>query len=222
MDALRVVLLDLDGTLVDADAAIVEGVRLLSREQGLPVAEPAWLRSFIGRPPHEVWAALGAEDPQGMTERFAQRIGPLLPARCRVLPGVELAVRQLVALDLELAVATTRTTDSAVATLELKGLHQHIKVVVGRDQVAAPKPAPDVLLSALSALGATPDEALMIGDTQADVQAAAAAGLPCWGVLGGTGSESSLRAAGAGHILEHGLGGAPAAICARRSGATTP
>jgi HAD superfamily hydrolase (TIGR01509 family) len=221
MNRLRVVLLDLDGTLVDAHDAICDGVHQLSVAAGLGSPDRDWLKSFIGRPPHEVWEALGAEDPHGMTERFAAHVMGTLPDRTLVLPGVEQAVAELVGMGLSLAVATTRKTHSADATLQAKGLSTHIPVVVGRDKAGAPKPAPDVILTALEELGADADEALMIGDTEADALAASAAGVRCWGVLGGVGSEQSLRAAGAEHILVNGLGGAPDAIRTRREGTTS-
>ena len=46
----------------------------------------------------------------------------------------------------------------------------------------------------------------MVGDSDADVLAARAAGIPCWAVLGGTGEEKSLQDAGAARILAGGVG----------------
>lgn len=217
MDCLRAVLLDLDGTLVDANDAIVEGVLLLAADVGLAVPSAAWVRAFIGRPPEAVWQALGADDPVAMTVRFAQEVGPGLPARTAILPGVEAALDAFLQQGLLLAVATTRKTHSARDTLAALGILERVPVVVGRDRAQAPKPAPDVLLAALSDLGCTADEALMIGDTEADALAAVAAGMPCWGVLGGVGDEATLRAAGAELILYDGLAGAPAVLAQRRA-----
>lgn len=223
MDSLRVVLLDLDGTLVDAHDAIVDGVLEVAAEAGLAVPTRDWARARIGRPPDETWVLLGAPDPARLAKRFSEVVQPRLVERTTVLPGVAEALEGLAALGLQLAVATTRGTRSARETLEATGLHRHIAAVAGRDRVATPKPAPDVLLLALADLGALAGAALMIGDTEADARAAAAAGLPCWGVLGGVGDEPSLRAAGAEHILYDGLGGAPAEIGRRRSRrSTTP
>lgn len=221
MPSLRALLLDLDGTLVDASDGIIDGVLALLLELGHEPPERTWLKGFIGQPPDAVWRALGIPDPAGMVERFAAHVMADLPARTHVLAGVEAALDELVADGYVLAVATTRRTDSARATLEAKGLARHMHAVVGRDRGNAPKPAPDILFAALSDLDCSPDEALMIGDTEFDALAARAAGVPCWGVLGGVGSEASLRAAGAEHILYDGLGGAPEALRARHGRRST-
>jgi HAD superfamily hydrolase (TIGR01509 family) len=65
------------------------------------------------------------------------------------------------------------------------------------DDVQASKPAPDLVHTALAKAGAEPDQALFIGDTLWDVQAAAQAHVPCIGVLSGGFGERALRAAGA-------------------------
>ncbi|MCB9897737.1 MAG: HAD family hydrolase [Planctomycetes bacterium] len=209
---LDVLLLDLDGTLVDASDAIVDGVIELAREAGLPVPERAFAKGFIGQPPDAVWTALGAPDPLAMVAAFGARVGPGLPARTLALPGVADALAELAARGLRMAVATTRVTASARRALEATGLQRYFAHVVGRDLVRAAKPAPDVALAALAALGAGPTHALFVGDSEADIGCAHAAGMPCWAVLGGTGDERTLRAAGADRILSGGLGDLPHAL----------
>lgn len=205
----HVLLLDLDGTLLDASDAIVEGVLELAAEVGLPVPDPAWARGKIGQPPHTVWAELGAPDPHGMVAVFTERVLPRLAGRSRVLPGVAEALPRLAAAGFTLAVATTRLTQSAADGLAATGLDQHIAFVAGRDLVANTKPAPDVLLHALEAVGGSVESALMIGDSDADILAAHAAGMPCWAVLGGVGQEAALREAGADLILTAGFADLP-------------
>ncbi|MEV6211540.1 HAD family hydrolase [Kitasatospora sp. NPDC051914] len=65
------------------------------------------------------------------------------------------------------------------------------------DDVETSKPAPDLVHAALERSEAGPGEALFVGDTRWDVQAAAAAGVPCIGVTCGGIGECDLRAAGA-------------------------
>ena len=202
-------LLDLDGTLLDASDAIVEGVLELAAEQGLPVPDPSWARNKIGQPPHTVWEELGAENPQELVGIFADRVLPRLAGRSRALPGVAQTLPHLTAAGLTLAVATTRLTENAREGLLATGLAGHIDFVAGRDLVANSKPAPDVLLHALESVGGHVDRALMIGDSDADVLAAHAAGIPCWAVLDGVGKETALREAGADLILKEGFAELP-------------
>ncbi len=206
------ILLDLDGTLVDSSDAIVDGVLAVAAEAGLPVPDRAWARSFIGQPPDTVWKALGAPDPGALVEAFGREVRPILAARTTVLPGVVEGVAALAGAGYVLAVATTRKTYSAEEALRATGLHVHVRHASGRDRVAHPKPAPDVLLDALQAVGGRPDRALMIGDSDADVLAARAAGMPCWALLGGMGKERALREAGADLILSGGFAEVPARL----------
>lgn len=204
-----ILLLDLDGTLVDAGDAIVDGVLELAADAGLPVPTRAWAAAQIGKPPEAVWRALGASDPVAMSAMFGARYGPGMAARTRALPGVEDALGALASAGVRMAVATTRNTASAHAALSATGLLRFIEHITGRDLVPAPKPAPDVALHALAALGASAAGALFVGDTDADVLCARAAGMPCWAVLGGHGSEETLRDAGAERILRGGFAELP-------------
>ena len=203
------ILLDLDGTLVDAHEAIVDGVLELAAERGLRVPDRAWARSRIGHEPESTWVALGAEDPAAMVAAFSAKVLPTLAERTRVLPGVADALGRLAAEGFVLAVATTRLTESAEHTLEFTGLAAHITHVTGRDRVERAKPAPDVVLHALQAVRAEASAAIMVGDSDADVLAARAAGVPAWAVLGGVGEEKTLRDAGADLILANGVGELP-------------
>lgn len=207
----QALLLDLDGTLVDASAPIADGIMALAAHHGLSVPDRAWALARIGFSPHETWRLLGASDPEALVTEFRGRYMADLPARTRTLPGAREALLALHGHGYRMALASTRATDSALATLAHAGLLPLLEHVLGGDLVANHKPAPDVIHLALQRLGLAPHEALMIGDTAADVGAAHAAGLPCWAVLGGTHDEATLRAAGADSILS-GIAALPAAL----------
>ena len=114
-------------------------------------------------------------------------------------------------LGLRIALATTRRTDSATETLRVAGLLEAVRFIGGGDLVSRHKPDPEVVRLVLEKLGCAPVEALMIGDTTADVAAAHGAGVACWAVLGGTHDERTLRDAGADLILS-GIGELTAAL----------
>jgi phosphoglycolate phosphatase len=206
------ILLDLDGTLLDASEPIIDGILALSREAGLKVPDRDWARARIGYSATETWSLLGADDPDAMLARFREQVNPTLAARTRLLPGVAATLAQLTSRGHRLAVATTRTSSSAREGLAATGLLTHLSVVIGGDDVTRHKPDPEALLLALEKLALPRDSALMVGDTDADIGAAHAAGMPCWAVLGGTQGEKTLRAAGADLILAGGLADLPAAL----------
>jgi phosphoglycolate phosphatase-like HAD superfamily hydrolase len=219
---LRAILLDLDGTLVDASDAIADGIVALATEHGLEIPDRAWAVGRVGFSPVETWQLLGAEDPESLSNLFRQRYLPLLPARTRVLPGAKETVLELAARGLRLGLATTRRTDSATETLRVAGMLEAVQFIGGGDLVARHKPDPEVVRLVLERLGCAPHEALMVGDTTADVAAAHAASVPCWAVLGGTHDEATLRAAGADLILSGGIAELTAALDRHPANPTIP
>ncbi|MET9611970.1 HAD family hydrolase [Kitasatospora indigofera] len=78
-----------------------------------------------------------------------------------------------------------------------------VTAATSADDVAAGKPAPDLVRAALDKAGARAAEAVFVGDTLWDVRSAAAAGVPCVAVLSGGWSERDLRAAGALEVHEN-------------------
>lgn len=202
-----VLILDLDGTLVDSSDAIVDGVLAQAEVEGLTIPSREWAAGRIGFPPEDTWRLMGAPDPAATLERFRERWMPKIPALSRALPGAAATLVAMCELGHRCAIATTRRTDSAIDTLRATGLLEFVDPIVGADQVRAPKPAPDTLLAVLKATGCAPRDALMIGDTEVDVLAAVSAKVRCWAVLGGVGSETPLRDAGAERILGTGIGG---------------
>jgi len=85
----------------------------------------------------------------------------------RVYPGV---LEALAALAGRKSTATTKGSPTTRAVLEQFGLIQHFDHVQGTDGFPY-KPAPDVILTALAALGARPEDCLMVGDSPADMEA---------------------------------------------------
>jgi len=94
-----------------------------------------------------------------------------------------------------LAVCSNKKVAFTRALLDSLGLAPFFDVVLGPDDVPRPKPAPDMLLTALRRLGVSADEALYVGDMDVDVQTARAAGLPVWVVPTGSADRATLEAA---------------------------
>jgi phosphoglycolate phosphatase len=94
------------------------------------------------------------------------------------------------------AVAFTRTL------VETLGIAGYFAAVLGPDDVAGrPKPDPAMLLEGLTRLGVAKDESVYVGDMWIDVDAARAAGMPVWLVLGGAAGGKSATAAGPDKVL---------------------
>jgi phosphoglycolate phosphatase-like HAD superfamily hydrolase len=74
---------------------------------------------------------------------------------------------------------------------------KYFDTAVGANDVARPKPEPDIALSVLKQLGVAPSEALFIGDSVSDMQCASKAGIKALGLMQSQASTESLYRAGA-------------------------
>jgi phosphoglycolate phosphatase len=95
-------------------------------------------------------------------------------------PGVLEGLRALQAAAVPMACITNKAERFTVDLLKRTALDGYFGVVVCGDTVAKKKPDPEPVLTACARLGVRPAEALMIGDSANDVQAARAAGCPVW------------------------------------------
>lgn len=97
----------------------------------------------------------------------------------------------------DVGIVTTKTSKFSAILLKHLGVTQYINVIIGRDDVAKPKPDPEPVNLALARLGkdgATHHQnAFMIGDTPMDMLAAKAAGITGLGLLCGYGTLADLR-----------------------------
>jgi HAD superfamily hydrolase (TIGR01509 family) len=93
-------------------------------------------------------------------------------------PGLVDLLDWLEGADIPRAVATSTRRLRAMAKLERTGLWPRFAALVGGDEVANGKPAPDIFLAATQRLGAPPEHCLVLEDSPAGLLAAAAAGIP--------------------------------------------
>lgn len=186
---LTAVLFDLDGTLLDTLADIALALNRALLECGCESLPENDVRGMIGRGApiliERAAAAQGrvldAATQTGMLERFFYHYGELEELnedRARPYDGAAEALHSLHDAGLATAVVTNKQYRFASALLARLGLSGWVDVVVGGDTCARRKPDPQPLLFACESLHALPVNALMVGDSVNDVQAARAAGIP--------------------------------------------
>lgn len=172
---IRAALFDLDGVLVDTYEVWLHLLDDVARRLGYPpIPADEYRRSWgqgievdVARffPRHSV------EEIRGLyAERYGDHLGHL-----RVMEGAREALR---ALALPKAVITNSPMALARRALEVARLGECFDTVVGGDAVARSKPAPDMVFEACRRLGVAPAEAVVVGDSCYDEDAARAAGSP--------------------------------------------
>lgn len=179
------VVFDLDGTLVDSLPDIADALADLMVEYDLPPHSPEAARRMIGKGVavlvERAFAAHGQHPaPDDLKVAVARYLALYEPRATRdtvLFPHVETVLRQLAADGCRLAVCTNKPTAISREIIAAFGLADLLPVVVGGDFGPPRKPDPALLLAALDLLGVAPADALMVGDSAADVAAAKAAGV---------------------------------------------
>jgi phosphoglycolate phosphatase len=183
------VLFDLDGTLLDTAADIAVALNRAIAEYGwAPVAERD-VRTMIGRGAPMLirrlalaqQRTLGDAAQEALTARFFAHYEALQDsghASAQPFPGALDALQELHAAGMRLAVVTNKQRRFAVSLMQRLGFDGWLDCIVGGDSCARRKPDPEPLLFACAQLRIAPAQALMVGDSINDVQAARAAGIP--------------------------------------------
>ena len=194
----RLVLFDLDGTLVDSSPGIHASVRVAVAELGLPDPTPAQLRAMVGPPLQDGFAVtfgLTGADVDRAVAAYRAHYGAGAMLDAPPYPGVPELLTGLRGNGVTLAVATSKPEPFAVAILGHVGLLGHFASVHGATLDGAVRHKDQVVAAALAEHpeGVAP---VLVGDRAQDVLGAAAHGLPCIGAGWGPAEDGELEAAG--------------------------
>jgi len=178
---IRAVLFDIDGTLVDSNDAHAEAWVQAFREAGVTVDRAA-VRGRIGMGGDKLMPAVSGiseESPEG--ERISKRRAEIftqqyLP-RLRPFRDADRLVAALKERGLTAVAASSAKKAELNSLLEIAGARSLLDAATSSDDAEGSKPDPDILHAALERAGATAPDAVMIGDTPYDLEAAQRAGV---------------------------------------------
>ncbi|HKO51687.1 MAG TPA: HAD family hydrolase [Polyangiaceae bacterium] len=199
MKALKAVLLDIDGTLVDSNDAHAQAWLEVFQRNGYP-ATFEWVRELIGKGGDKLVPEItGLEDGSHEAKRLAKERSALfsrdyLP-QLRPFPQVQELLRRLQDSGLDLVVASSANEDELQSLLEVCGALPFVRQQTSSDDAAHSKPDPDIVQVALRKAGCSPAEAVMLGDTPYDVQAASKAGVRAVALRSGGHPDAALSGA---------------------------
>ncbi len=203
----RIVLFDLDGTLVDGGAAMLACLAEACRAVGVAVPPEESLRRFIGPPLERTFAErFGLDEASCARAVAAYRTGYVAGGAVDaavLYPGIADLLERLGRQGVRCAVATSKPTPQAERILANLGVRRHFAGVFGADPAGRRAAKEEVVADACVALGLDADRAVMVGDTVYDVHGAAAHGIGCIGVLWGFGTRDELEQAGALAVASH-------------------
>jgi len=198
-DLRRLVLFDLDGTLVDSTPGIWASIRVAAAALGLPEPTPGQLRSMVGPPLDDGFAGafgLAADDVVRAVAAYREHYAAGAMFDAEVYAGVPDLLAGLRADGAVLAVATSKPEPFAVRVLDHVGLLAQFASVHGATLDGTVRHKDEVVAAALAA-HPDGDRPVLVGDRSHDVLGARAHGLPCIGAGWGPAPPGELAAAGA-------------------------
>jgi len=183
--AVRAVIIDLDGTMVDTAPDFQLAVNRMRAERHMAPLSLQSVSTCIGKgSEHLVRAVLRDElAPDELERRFEAALAAyqrhykdINGDQAQVYAGVREGLDAMRAGGLLLACVTNKPHALASRLLALKGLSPYFKVVYGGDSLPLKKPHPLPILRTCADFGLRPEQAVVIGDSSNDAQAARAAG----------------------------------------------
>ncbi|MEU4564010.1 HAD-IA family hydrolase [Actinoplanes sp. NPDC023936] len=197
----RAVIFDLDGVVVNSFAVMREAFTIAYAEVvGAGPAPFGEYEKHLGRYFPDIMQIMGL--PAAMEEPFV-RESNRLAAQVAIFDGIPELLHTLRQRGYRLAIATGKSGVRARSLLEVLGLLPLFDYVVGGDEAPRAKPAPDMMLLALSLLDIRADEAYVVGDAITDIASAHAAGIEAVAATWADIDEQVLLAARPDLVLRH-------------------
>jgi phosphoglycolate phosphatase len=183
------VVFDFDLTLADSRPGFDECHRYASERTGLPRPTPEATGRTIGTPLPLAFIDLYGADEAGRAEAYIKlyqaRADEVMTELTTMLPGAPEALEALEDAGLRLAIVSQKLRYRVEDVLRRENLLERFVTVLGGEDVPAFKPDPRGILMAIERLDANQDEAIYVGDTTIDAEAARNAGVGFVGLLSG-------------------------------------
>lgn len=196
----QAVLFDIDGTLVDSNEQHVNAWAFAFREEGRP-QELDDIRAQIGKGGDLLIPALIPDASDALRERLSQRHGKHFQgsylAGIRAFACAAELVERTHRSGRKVILASSAKKDELDHYVELLGIADCLAARTSIDDVETSKPEPDIFGVALEKVGVEPGDAIVVGDTIYDIEAATRAGIAAIGLASGPFDDAQLKDAGA-------------------------
>ena len=194
---IKLVIFDLDGTLVNAYPAVSQSVNYTLKSLGFPSRSHAQIKRSVGGGDRHLMAHFAGEalaDKAIAIYRPHHARALKVKGAVSLLPGVAGVLKFLKNKGYKLAIASNRPTRFTRIILKVLGVLNLFDAVLCADRAERPKPYPEMLWAIAGRLGIDKKEVLYVGDMTIDINCAHAAGVRVVSVATGSSSTKELKA----------------------------
>jgi phosphoglycolate phosphatase len=190
MTSSRIVVFDLDGTLVDTAPDLINALNYVLDREGLPPVPLAAARNMIGAGARRlIERGLELEGRNASVEEITRLTGDFIDYYAahiadssRPFEGLEAALDDLETLGYRFAVCTNKLEWLSKLLLDRLALSSRFSAICGADTFGISKPDPAILKQTIAQAGGQLSSAVMVGDAGPDIGVARRAGIPVIGV----------------------------------------
>jgi phosphoglycolate phosphatase len=186
----RIIVFDLDGTLVDTAPDLINALNFVLDREGLPPVPLHAARNMIGAGARKLiergleleGRAATVDDITRLTSDFIDHYAAHIADSSRPFEGIESALDDLASRGYRLAVCTNKLEWLSKLLLDQLGLSARFAAICGADTFGVSKPDPAILQQTIARAGGQLSSAIMVGDAGPDIGVARRAGIPVIGV----------------------------------------
>ena len=202
---IRGIIFDFDGTLIDSYEAIAESLNHVRASFSLPPFDLGRVKAMVGHGLELlIREAVGTDRVDEGVRIFRQTYAGICEKKTAILPQVRETVEELQRRGYQMAIATNKPSYFARDILRALEMDHLFIEVLGPNDVARPKPDPEMLEIIMMRSGLGPEEVVYVGDMPIDVEVANRAGVFVYAVPTGSATREQLLEARPDRLL-HGI-----------------
>lgn len=196
MDDIKLVIFDLDGTLVDAHRAIIKSVNFTLSKCGYPKQADSRILKAVGWGDRKLLGAfIVNKDIERALVIYRSHHRKTLKQYSRLLPYAQATLIYLVRRKHKLAIASNRPTVFTNIILRYLKIRKYFDYILCSDKLSQGKPHPEILLKIINILGIMRKQTVYVGDMAIDVEAGRRAGIKAITVRGGLSTLEEIKRA---------------------------